>query len=124
MKWPKDSYVVFGSGPMAAAGIRESSDIDLLVSDELAKQLEADGWQEMEKTPNDKPLVRDDFEAHRSWDFSSFSPTLKDLLSRADFIDDVPFASLEDVVKWKSAGRRPKDLKDIELINAYKAKNK
>lgn len=29
LKLPKNSYVVFGSGPLAAAGIREADDIDM-----------------------------------------------------------------------------------------------
>ncbi len=124
MNWPEGSYVVFGSGPMAVAGIRESSDIDLLVSDELAKQLKADGWQEIEKTPNDKPLVQGDFEAHKSWEFSSYKPTLEHLLSTATVIDGVPFASLQEVRKWKTASARPKDLTDIKLIDNYLAKKK
>ncbi len=74
--WPEGSYVVFGSGPLAAAGLREAGDIDFLVSKELFEQLRRAGWQELVKAPDDRPLVFDVFEAHNNWDFSSYKPTL------------------------------------------------
>jgi hypothetical protein len=119
---PKGSYIVFGSCPMAIAGIREAGDIDFLVSTELFEQLERSGWKQIEKTPNDKSLVKDDFEAHINWDFSSYKPTLEHLLESGDIVDGVPFASLSEVLNWKIAFGRPKDLKDIKLINQYQEK--
>lgn len=119
---PRGSYVVFGSCPLAVAGIREANDIDLLVSKEIFAKLKEDGWQELRKDSNDIPLVRDAFEAHNNWDFSSYSPTLEHLLASTTIIDGVPFASLEEVRKWKVASGRPKDLADIELIDEYLAK--
>lgn len=116
---PHGSYVVFGSCPLAAAGIRESQDVDLLVSEELYEILVQRGWQQIEKGPDDKPLTHDVFEVHMDWNFSSYIPTLKKLLETADMIDGVPFASLEEVRKWKEASGRPKDQKDIALIDAY-----
>lgn len=116
---PENNYVVFGSAPLAAAGLREANDIDLLVSKQVHDRLRQDGWQEMVKGPDDKPLVHDVFEAHAHWNFSAYKPTLAQLLSRAVIIDDVPFASLEDVRKWKAELARPKDAKDLELIDAY-----
>lgn len=117
--WPAGSYVVFGSGPMAAAGIREASDIDFLVSPDLYKKLRDAGWKELVKSPTDKPLVKDVYEAHPNWDFTNYKPTLNQLLSTATVIDGIPFASLEEVKKWKTEGKRPKDLADIKLIEDY-----
>lgn len=116
---PKDSYVVFGSGPLVALGIREVNDIDLLVSSEIYKQLKSLGWQRIYKGPKDTPIIHDIFEAHDNWDFSSYSPTLTDLLRDGFDVDGVSFASLEDVRKWKVASNRPKDIADIKLINSY-----
>jgi len=118
----RGSYIVFGSCPMAIVGIRESSDIDLLVSHELFDDLKSLGWQQIEKSPNDRPLVKDDFEAHKNWDFSSYKPTLQHLLKSADIIDGIPFASLNEVLRWKTASGRPKDITDIKLINKYLAR--
>lgn len=116
---PKDSYVVFGSGPLAAAGIRETNDIDLLVSSDVLKQLNKKGWKELVKDVNDKPLVFEDFEAHDTWDFSPYAPTLNELLKTATEVDGIKFASLDEVRKWKVASGRQKDLNDIKLIDKY-----
>ena len=115
--FPEGSYVVFGSCPLAAAGIREANDVDLLVSKEMFAKLRENGWKELHKGSNDAPLVYDVFEAHDNWNFSSYNPTLNRLLSTASIIDGVPFASLGEVRKWKTASGRPKDLADIELID-------
>lgn len=117
---PKNSYVVFGSCPLALAEIREAKDIDLLVSREVFAKLKKDGWQFLEKSPNDKPLVHDIFEAHDNWNFSSYYPTLEQLLGSATIVDEIPFASLDEVRKWKVSSGRPKDLADIELIDNHK----
>lgn len=119
---PPESYVVFGSCPLAAAGIRPANDIDMLVSEAVFKSLAKQGWQILEKGPNDKPLVYNDFEAHSHWNFSSYKPTLAQLLKTANYTRGVPFASLEEVRKWKKASGRPKDLHDIALIDAYQAR--
>ncbi len=116
---PKDSYVVFGSCPLSAVGIREANDIDLLVSKEVFAKLKNIGWQELHKSSNDIPLTQDVFEAHDNWDFSSYSPTLDQLLANAMVIDGIPFASLEEVRKWKISSGRPKDIVDIKLIDEY-----
>ena len=43
---PIGTYVVFGSGPMAAKGLREVRDIDLLVTKGLYAELKSSGWTE------------------------------------------------------------------------------
>ncbi len=116
---PEGSYVVFGSCPLAIAGIREANDIDLLVSKETLAKLREDGWQELRKGPKDIPLTYSVYEAHDNWDFTVYSPTLSQLLSTATAIDGVPFASLEEVRKWKVASGSPKHLADVELIDRH-----
>lgn len=113
------SFVVFGSCPLAAAGIREANDIDMLVSKAVLKSFKALGWKQVDKGHNDKPLTFEDFEAHDNWEFSSYHPTLEHLLSTATIVDGVPFASLDEVRKWKVASGRPKDFKDVALIDNY-----
>lgn len=116
---PDKSYVVFGSCPMALAGIRESSDIDMLITPDLFTDLLKRGWKKHRKAPGDEPIVYGVFEAHDKWNFSSYKPTLDQLRASATIVDGVPFAALEEVKKWKMSSARPKDLKDVELINQY-----
>jgi len=122
LKFPKNSYIVYGSGPFAALGIREVNDVDMLVSEELYEDLIKKGWKKIYKGPKDEPCVFDVFEAHNTWEFSPYCPTLSELLSRSIEIDGVPFASLVDVKKWKVSSGRPKDLVDIKLIDDYLSK--
>ncbi|MHB1865285.1 MAG: hypothetical protein ACYCPS_03970 [Candidatus Saccharimonadales bacterium] len=121
---PDGQFVVFGGCPLAAYGIRDANDIDLLVTTEVANNLKAQGWKQINKGKDDKPYIKDDFEAHTSWDFSAYKPTLMSLLSTAKYIDGIPFASLYEVKKWKKAYGRPKDLKDLSLIDSYYEKRK
>ena len=117
---PKKSYIVFGSCPLAIAGIREANDIDLYLTPEAYEVLKARGWRELKKGPRDVPIVYDVFEAHNNWNFGkSYNPTLTELQATATIIEDVPFASLEEVRKWKISSGRPKDLTDVELIDKY-----
>src|SRR4051812_37240321 len=84
---PPGEYVMFGSCPLAAAGIRKAGDIDMLVSDKLLDHLRREGWQEIDKGPDDKSFVSDVFEVCSSWKFYSYQPTLKELLKSADYFD-------------------------------------
>jgi len=120
LQLPKDSYIVFGSCPLALLGIRESGDIDMFVSEELAHEFRQKGWIVVSKDEdNDDGLVFGDFEAFTSWNFGYYRPTLKSLLRTANYIDGIPFASLLEVRNWKVAYGRTKDKKDIELIDNY-----
>jgi hypothetical protein len=116
---PKGSYVVFGSCPLAAAGIREAGDIDLMVSQEMFAELKKNGWTEINKSTDNTPLVFDIFEAYSNWKFGSYNPSFENLLSSSTKVDGIPFASLQEVRKWKVASGRPKDLADIKLIDKY-----
>lgn len=123
LRLPEGSYVVFGSCPLAAAGIREAGDIDLLVSSKVLDQFIRAGWKQVDKGPKDKPYTNGLFEAHANWDFSPYAPTLAHLLQSADIFDGVPFASLQEVRKWKAASDGAKHEADVRLIDAYLAGN-
>jgi hypothetical protein len=120
---PAGSYIVFGSCPLAAAGIRESSDIDLVVSHEIFDALCAAGWQRHDDKGTVQSCTQGPFDVHTGWDFGTYNPTLADLLKTANLIDAVPFASLSEVREWKSVSARPKDLVDVALIDDYLKNN-
>lgn len=114
---PPHSFVVFGSGPLAAAGIRKTQDIDMVVTPAVFSLLKDHGW-----TVTDKPsLERDEFEVFTGWEFRTYRPRFEDLLMSADIIKGVPFVNLHEVRKWKQQMSRPKDHRDIELIDDYLA---
>lgn len=104
---------------MAIAGIREANDIDMYVTPRLYKELVENGWNTIEKGPGDTPATHDLFEVHDNWDFSPYSPTLEQLQATAQIVDGVPFASLEEVKKWKAGSGGEKHLRDVRLIEEY-----
>lgn len=118
---PFGQYVVFGSGPLAAHGIRPTNDVDLFVTTTLYEKLKFDGWEEKDlHTPaGGLYLSNGIYEADDTWEYGAYNPTPEALIARADVIHGVPFAPLTDVVKWKEAWGRPKDLADIELIRQH-----
>ncbi len=116
---PHGEYVVYGSGPLAALGIRSVNDIDMLVSSRLLKELAEKGWVKEYKGELDEPLTHGVFEAYDNWNFSKYSPPLEELLDRSFTVDGVTFASVEDVLKWKASGARNKDKADVTLIKEY-----
>ncbi|HZE87628.1 MAG TPA: hypothetical protein VE090_05510, partial [Methylomirabilota bacterium] len=116
---PKGSYIVYGSAPFVIHGIREVNDIDMYVTKEIFEDLKKKGWKKVYKGLKDEPLTYDIFEAHDTWEFSPYSPTLPDLLSRATEVEGITFASLIDVKKWKQGSGRPKDIVDLKLIDDY-----
>jgi len=104
-------YAVFGSGPLAVRRIREAKDLDIIVTNNLYKKLE-------EKYPKegcglkigDIEIISPD---------SSVVVNSKKIIKRAELINGFRFTLLEDIINWKEKMSRPKDIKDIELINNY-----
>ena len=123
---PIGKYALFGSVPMAVHGIRESKDIDLIVMPELFAMLEATGAWKEETSPNGrKRLAKDDFDMYEGWWSSdSYRRDVSKLIAGAEILDGVPVVKLEEVLVWKKAFAREKDLKDVKLIEEFLGKQK
>lgn len=116
---PVDDFLVVGSGPLAALGLRTANDIDLLVTPGLYGTLKKGGWNEHTyPTTLDNGLTKGDFEVVTCW----HGIRLDDLIDSAVWFEGVAFANLEDVINWKSEMAREKDLRDLELIRRYRAR--
>lgn len=111
------SYIVVGSGILGALGIRESGDIDLIVSQEVYDRFEADGWGHGQWSDH-IVLQQDVFDLGRIW----YGKSVADLLVNAQYVEYVPYLSLEDVYEWKKNLGREKDLRDLKLIEDYWAR--
>ena len=46
LNFPSEKYVVFGGAALAARGLRETFDIDIVASDDLLAKCGAEGWKE------------------------------------------------------------------------------
>lgn len=115
---PEGEYLVSGSGALSVRGIREHNDIDLLISKKLWNTLlENEGWEISKEYTTTIVHPKGFFEAKTVLDWMEEKPILDDLLPRADYFDNVPFLSLQDLRDSKITLGREKDLKDISIID-------
>lgn len=124
---PQGEYLVLGSGILGALGIREIGDIDLLVSSRVFDDLRARGWTydeiEIEGQVREH-LAHGDVEVYRDFWYGGNHPDPATLIADPHMIDDIPFLSLQKLAEIKKILARPKDIRDIELIEEYlKAKS-
>jgi hypothetical protein len=118
---PLGQYVVVGSAVMAIHGIGTARDIDLVVSPGLFKRLRSMGWHlgHFPTNPVTPALFYGLFEAGMEWSSNNYQPNPQQLIQTAQIINGIPYVSLDEVLKWKTASGRKKDLDDIRLIKAY-----
>lgn len=117
LKLPENSFIVVGSGILNALGIRESNDIDMIVTQDVFDSLECAGWEH--DTWADQTVLKNDvFDLGLHW----MNVKIEKLLQRATVVEGIPYLSLSDLLSWKIERARPKDILDIELINDYIAK--
>ncbi|MFG2997542.1 hypothetical protein [Streptomyces sp. NPDC048340] len=123
MELPAEDYVIFGSGPLLAHGIRrEVGDLDVVVRGAAWERARNFG------TPREAPLgwaqhillFDGSIEILNGW----FDYSVDALILGAEVFEGVRFAPLEKVLEWKSGfvatGRgRDKDLRDIALMREF-----
>lgn len=120
---PLDRTVVVGSGTLHALGLRETTDIDLVVPPEEYERLKKlPGWEEKWHDEKTSVLLNDPFDVGLGWDNPDDLPNLGSLLEDSIEIDGVRYVNLPRLRGWKERKGRPKDLRDIELIDAYLAR--
>lgn len=127
LRLPLGKYLVLGSGILAALGIREAKDLDLLVTEDIFDRLRNEGWKYEEIVIENRvrqKLTTDGTEVFKDFWYGSESPKTGDLIAGAQVIDGIPFLSLQKLAEIKRIMGREKDQKDILLIEDYFAKVK
>jgi 8-oxo-dGTP diphosphatase len=121
LNFPKDQYVVVGSGILDVLGIRKSNDIDIAVTESLHKKLKESGeWEEHKRYELIRVFLKKDvYEIIPQLNWENYNTTTEEAISSAIIIDDIPFMNLNELIKFKTAMGREKDFKDIELIKEY-----
>lgn len=123
LNFPPNQYIVVGSGIMAAKGIRETNDLDIIVTPELFEQCKKEGWETHPWTKKDIPgkewLKRGDVELYEQLSRKTGGITAKKLLENAEVIQGIPFINLETFMDFKKEYGRPKDFEDIRLVKEY-----
>lgn len=114
-----NEFVIVAGSAMATHGLKETKDIDLVISPEVYKRLKAEGWEEKFHDSRTSVLLRDMYDAGTTWN----GMNLEKLLESADLIDGVPIANLQVVLEWKRKMNREKDQKDIAILEHYLSKN-
>ena len=124
---PLDQIIVIGSGILDQLGIRPASDIDLAASPDLMKNLSEKSGDWIKKFDDNQRFyfVKDDGSAEvwDGWVFDGQTVSYDDLLDYAVEYDGVRFVDLEFLRKWKSWRGREKDVRDVELIDEWRANN-
>lgn len=118
---PIDRYVVIGGSSLAVRGIRETEDIDLVVSKDLLEEYkQKEGWHTHPRldTTKEPGLTNGPVEMYPDIGYG-VEDSFEEMISRADIVEGIPVASLEDIIRIKETYKREKDLRDIELIKTY-----
>lgn len=103
---PRYQYIILSGGSLVMRGLRdETRDIDICVSEMLAKELGLD-----KKKPNENGFYKlpNDFDVMIGMNRIN-----------CEIVDGYFCQKLEDILKYKRERRLPKDLKDIEIIEEY-----
>lgn len=127
LNFPKDQFIVVGSGIMAAKGIRPSYDLDIVVSPELFERCENEDWELRPWTRTGsvgKPwLEKGTSDLMLEIHYNGEGLDIHDLKRDGEQIHGYWFISLPQLIRFKKVYGRPKDFEDIALIEKYLDEN-
>lgn len=108
---PKSEFIILSGGSLLMRGLREvSADLDLCATKKLAEQIDLYNAPKDDKgffTPFENCQMMDDFDKFEY-----------------DVVDGYNCESLESILAFKKSKMRPKDIKDIEVIEEYLKEHK
>lgn len=124
---PSGQYVIVGGGSLAVRGIRDTKDLDIVVTSDVFKYLSQD-WQvdsEFEQKWRRQRLTKDKVEIYQDLYFEkgNVSQKVENLLPHTDLIEGIAFQNLAHLIMCKLETAREKDLQDVELIYTYLKSN-
>lgn len=122
IKLPPKSYAIFGGGCLAARGIRDVSDLDVIVSNKIFKKLKEKFKNNVQRISNKEIIKIGEIEIHPAWRRDPKYRLDKEL-KNAEMIRGIRYIRLVDLIDFKRRLGRKKDFNDIELINKYLAQN-
>ncbi|GGJ94302.1 hypothetical protein GCM10011583_27220 [Streptomyces camponoticapitis] len=117
---PPDDYVVAGSGPLLAHGLRdEIGDLDLVARGAAWKAVSTMAVPVAAPSGHGRMVVLADgqIEVFDRWLPGTGDPGR--LIESAERVQGIPFCPLREVLGWKERSDRPKDRADVELIKDY-----
>ncbi|MEK9156944.1 MAG: zinc ABC transporter substrate-binding protein [Patescibacteria group bacterium] len=125
---PAGSYIVVGGGCLAVRGLRETKDVDIVVTPTVFEMLISQGWSldsVYEQKWHRRRLKCGDIEIYPDifLEKTNTFVDIDDLIQRADVIDGIPLLPLKSLCMFKSDTGREKDIQDIALIDAFLRRN-
>lgn len=122
LNFPSDTYLVIGGAALAGRNLKQTRDLDILVRKDFLEELRKDpNWKYHPRIiPTEEAgLVNGDGTVELYPTVGGIDLTFKEMKTREEIIDGIPFANLTDILLIKQVYKREKDLKDIELIQVY-----
>ena len=120
---PLGQYVVIGGGILEVLGIRDTKDLDIVVTQELFEKLRQSKNYNEEMRWGKVFLIGDGIEIGVRLEWEHYHCTTEEAIKTATVIRGIPFLNLEETIKFKKAMGREKDFKDIVLIEDYLKNN-
>lgn len=113
----RDDFVLFGSAPLLAYGLREDiRDLDVVARGHAWQRVSARGIRGVGAVSGD-PVAQfwgGRIQFSHGWISPAWNPD--ELIDSADVIEGLRFARLTDVLAYKQILRRPNDIVDIQRI--------
>ncbi len=120
LKLPKGSYVVIGGAVLEALHLRQTHDVDIIVSDEVYREYrDTHHWQEYVQDSGKKILSHNGYNLMRTW----MSKSLKRLQKTQQMIEGVPMMSVDELIDAKRRLGRKKDTEDIALLAEHQRRH-
>lgn len=122
-----DNAVVIGSGILNALNLRESGDIDVIVTKEKYQELLDSGRFTKEQNHGCEVLADGFLEIGTKWIVAGKIWEFADLLNHSTVIDGIRYNSIKFLLevkrRWIADGEgRQKDINDVNLMEQYLSK--
>ena len=119
-----DNAMVIGSGILNALELRKSNDVEVIVSEQIYKNLEQDTSFEKKEIQGRSSLESGLLNVSTVWTIVDQEWTFESLLEHSIVIDDVRYITVEFLcnakTSWLLNGEfRQKDKDDVVLMNVY-----
>lgn len=119
LNFPLGKYVVVGGAAMAARGIKNTRDIDIVVTPDLFEKCKREGWRPKLKPNGEIGLQKGIVEVYLDVNCGDFNPTTEYLIQSSEIINGILFLNLKNVIRFKKEYGKEKDARDIGLIEKY-----
>lgn len=121
LELPSDEYVVIGGAVLESLNLRQTHDIDLVVSERIYRKFQKrPDWKEFVHDDGKKVISHNGYHMMQTW----MGRKLTTLQQDAQVIDGVPHMSVKQLIACKQRLGRKKDMADILLLEKARTQTK